>query len=79
MSDEVLPRSVLTCPACGHQAELQMPIDSCLFFHECEACKTVLRPNPGDCCVFCSFGSVKCPPIQLAEKAGGPGSCGSCC
>jgi hypothetical protein len=23
-----------------------------------------LRPKPGDCCVFCSFGSVKCPPIQ---------------
>ncbi|MEN1783291.1 GDCCVxC domain-containing (seleno)protein, partial [Pseudomonas aeruginosa] len=22
------------------------------------------RSNPGDCCVFCSFGSVKCPPIQ---------------
>ncbi|EPX7158509.1 GDCCVxC domain-containing (seleno)protein [Pseudomonas aeruginosa] len=23
-----------------------------------------MRPNPGDCCVFCSFGSVPCPPIQ---------------
>ncbi|WP_432278769.1 GDCCVxC domain-containing (seleno)protein [Pseudomonas aeruginosa] len=24
----------------------------------------MLRPNPGECCVFCSFGSVKWPPIQ---------------
>ncbi|WP_349666169.1 GDCCVxC domain-containing (seleno)protein, partial [Sinorhizobium sp. 6-117] len=24
----------------------------------------LLRPRPGDCCVFCSFGSVKCPPVQ---------------
>ncbi|WP_439331410.1 GDCCVxC domain-containing (seleno)protein [Nitrosospira multiformis] len=23
-----------------------------------------MRPNPGDCFVFCSFGSVKCPSIQ---------------
>jgi len=56
-----------------------MPTDSCLFFHECEACKALLRPNPGDCCVFCSFGSVKCPPIQLAEKGGDSASRGSCC
>jgi hypothetical protein len=26
----------------------------------------VLRPKPGDCCVFCSYGSVKCPPQQKA-------------
>jgi hypothetical protein len=23
-----------------------------------------LEPNAGHCCVFCSFGSVPCPPIQ---------------
>ena len=23
-----------------------------------------LRPRSGDCCVFCSYGTVKCPPIQ---------------
>ena len=31
---------------------------------ECERCKTLLRPKAGDCCVFCSYGSVKCPPVQ---------------
>ena len=22
----------------------------------------------GDCCVFCSYGDVKCPPIQQGER-----------
>ncbi|MGF1619805.1 MAG: GDCCVxC domain-containing (seleno)protein [Rhodomicrobiaceae bacterium] len=25
---------------------------------------STLRPIGGDCCVFCSCGSVKCPPVQ---------------
>ena len=41
-----------------------MPVNACQFFYECAACKALLRPEPGDCCVFCSYGSVKCPPIQ---------------
>ena len=56
--------SVLTCPRCGFSTRETMPTDACQFFHECSNCKTLLRPKPGDCCVFCSFGSVKCPPIQ---------------
>lgn len=43
-----------------------MPTDACLYFYECGQCHTLLRPKPGDCCVFCSYGSVKCPPQQLA-------------
>jgi len=56
--------SVLTCPHCGFARQEIMPVDSCLFYYECGNCKTLLRPNPGDCCVFCSYGSVKCPPMQ---------------
>ncbi len=41
-----------------------MPTDACLYFYECSHCKTLLRPKPGDCCVFCSYGSVMCPPVQ---------------
>ena len=57
-------QSVLTCPECGHIKPEDMPTDACQFFYECERCKTVLRPKAGDCCVFCSYGSVKCPPVQ---------------
>jgi hypothetical protein len=64
-------QSTLTCPACGAQALETMPSDACQYFYDCTACGTLLRPKPGDCCVFCSYGSVPCPPIQL----GGDGDC----
>ena len=28
---------------------------------------TFLKPKPGDCCVFCSYGTVPCPPIQAGK------------
>lgn len=57
-------KSVITCPECGCRAEETMPTNACLFFYDCSACGTKLKPKAGDCCVFCSFGSVPCPPIQ---------------
>lgn len=66
--------STITCPHCGHREEVEtMPTDACLFFYDCKACSARLKPKPGDCCVFCSYGSVPCPPIQ----AGGGAS--TCC
>jgi hypothetical protein len=41
-----------------------MPADACQFYYECPACHALLRPKPGDCCVFCSFGSAPCPTVQ---------------
>ena len=60
-------KSTLTCPNCGHKKDELMPTDACQYFYECEKCKTILKPLEGDCCVYCSYGSIKCPPIQ-AEK-----------
>ena len=58
--------SEITCPNCGHRRREIMPDNACQFFYECQGCHALLRPKPGDCCVFCSFGSLKCPPAQLA-------------
>jgi GNAT superfamily N-acetyltransferase len=58
-------RSSVTCPICGHQATETMPVDACQFFYDCKACGTRLKPKAGDCCVFCSYGTVPCPPIQM--------------
>ncbi|MFQ5626621.1 MAG: GDCCVxC domain-containing (seleno)protein [Methyloligellaceae bacterium] len=58
----------ITCPKCGALTRETMPTDSCRWFYECPACGELLRPEAGDCCVFCSFGSVKCPPIQAGGK-----------
>nr|WP_093921773.1 GDCCVxC domain-containing (seleno)protein [Sunxiuqinia elliptica] len=60
--------SIITCPNCGHSKEEKMPTDACQFFYECVNCKAVLKPKPGDCCVYCSFGTVKCPPSQQKQK-----------
>jgi hypothetical protein len=57
--------SILSCPIWGDTKREHMPTDACQFFYECEQCKAVLRPRAGDCCVFCSYGSFKCPPVQL--------------
>jgi hypothetical protein len=60
----VVLECVLTCPSCGFATQETMPTDACQFFYECRNCKSLQRPKPGDCCVFCSYGSIKCPPIQ---------------
>ena len=57
-------RSTITCPKCGHRVEETMPTSACVFFYDCPACHAHLKPLEGDCCVFCSYGSVACPPIQ---------------
>lgn len=68
MDKTIILKSVITCPHCGHLEEETMATDSCQYFYECKNCRRVLRPRPGDCCVFCSFGSIKCPPVQQVKN-----------
>jgi len=71
--------SVITCPHCATAKLERMPVDACRIRYECSGCGAVLRPKSGDCCVFCSYGSVRCPPMQtgaccssaLPQSAGG--------
>jgi hypothetical protein len=56
--------STITCPECGSATRVRMPVDACQFFWECPACAALLRPRPGDCCVFCSYGDAPCPSMQ---------------
>lgn len=56
--------STITCPNCGYKAQETMPCDACQYFYECKGCRALLRPKPGDCCVFCSYADVPCPPQQ---------------
>jgi MerC mercury resistance protein len=60
-------KSTITCPNCQHQKVEMMPTNACQYFYDCEKCATVLKPKAGDCCVFCSYGTVKCPPIQAGS------------
>jgi hypothetical protein len=60
-------QSLLTCPHCAYEAVETMPTDACQFFYDCKGCGERLKPKAGDCCVFCSYGSVKCPPVQAGD------------
>ncbi|MGK0674107.1 MAG: GDCCVxC domain-containing (seleno)protein [Halothiobacillaceae bacterium] len=61
----VKPDAIITCPACGQAWTATMPLDACQWSLPCPVCEALLRPKPGDCCVFCSYGNTPCPPIQL--------------
>lgn len=62
--ETVLPNSLLTCPDCGHKEDEIMPTDACQYFYDCKGCGAVLKPLSGDCCIFCSYGTVPCPPSR---------------
>ncbi|MGF6774913.1 GDCCVxC domain-containing (seleno)protein [Paraburkholderia sp. GAS334] len=57
-------------PVCGQMKDESMLSDASIRLYACEYCKEVLRPKLGDCCVYCSYGTTKCPPMQQS---------GSCC
>ena len=69
--DAVILQSTITCPECGHVETDTMPTDACQWFYDCKGCKTVLKPLPGDCCVYCSYATVPCPPIQAGDDCCG--------
>jgi hypothetical protein len=56
--------STITCPNCGYEKKEKMSINSCQYFYECSHCVSMINPQKNDCCVYCSYGSVPCPPIQ---------------
>lgn len=60
-------QSTITCPNCGHAETETMPDDSCVIFYACKVCGTVMHPLPGEDCVFCSYGSARCPDKQREE------------
>lgn len=75
MSNRIEHVSMITCPRCGHAALETMPTNACQHFYECTGCGELLRPKFGDCCVFCSYGTVPCPPVQVARATGQTGAC----
>lgn len=59
-------RATITCPECGTASVEDMPTNACRVFYGCANCGVTLRPLEGDCCVFCSYADVVCPPMQTA-------------
>ena len=63
IKDTAMPHvATVQCPICRARTRCEMPEASCVYLWECPACFSLLRPKPGDCCVFCSYGDQVCPP-----------------
>ena len=59
-------RSVITCPACSHSATEIMPTNACRYIYDCKRCGHRMKSIKGKC-VYCSYGSVPCPPVQSGD------------
>lgn len=75
MTDIIL-ESVVTCPKCGATTTEQMPTNACQRYYQCNMCDHLMKPKEGDCCIFCSYGTVKCPPMQERRESGDGCCCG---
>ncbi|MHA1243925.1 MAG: GDCCVxC domain-containing (seleno)protein [Candidatus Heimdallarchaeota archaeon] len=61
---KIILQSIITCPNCGFSKEETMPTNYCQLKYKCSNCNAILTPKTGDCCVYCSFGTEKCPALQ---------------
>ncbi|MEQ9187739.1 MAG: GDCCVxC domain-containing (seleno)protein [Cryomorphaceae bacterium] len=68
MKNQVKLQSTFTCPHCSYQKAETMPTDACHYFYDCVSCQKIIKPKEGDCCVYCSYGTVLCPSIQKSKK-----------
>ena len=66
---EITRLGTITCPYCRYRKTMRMEEESCTVRYMCPGCRTVLWPKEGDCCVFCSYGNVPCPPVQRELEA----------
>lgn len=56
--------SEITCPKCNFKKKEIMPDDYCVLKYICTNCKAEIYPDEKDCCVFCTYGTHKCPSKQ---------------
>ena len=60
----IIYRNTLCCPNCNHTQSEDMPALDKTRFYQCEDCNEIVKARESDCCVYCSYGEVKCPPTQ---------------
>ena len=70
--DGVVGACTITCPVCKTKTTEAMSSEAPKGRYHCPKCLTWLKPKPGDHCIYDSYGSVNCPPLQIkARKAKG--------
>jgi len=59
---------VITCPVCQTKTRETMPGEIPKMVYQCPVCLTWLGPKKGDHCIYDSYGSVNCPPLQIRAR-----------
>ena len=63
-SEKLSESSEITCPKCDFTKEEVLPTDVCVIKYTCSNCNYEMTPKDGDCCVYCTYGTHKCPSKQ---------------
>jgi hypothetical protein len=66
--DGIVGDCVVTCPVCKTQVQETMVPETLKLIYHCPVCLTWLSPKKGDHCIYESYGSVNCPPIQVKKR-----------
>lgn len=61
---DLIKTSIIKCPKCGYKKLEQLPTEVCVIQYNCEKCNHKMFPKNGDCCVYCTYGTHKCPSKQ---------------
>ena len=56
--------STLHCPYCRAGSHERMPMDRTLHEFQCLWCNRLVQQGPEEHCIYCAFGSRKCPQMQ---------------
>ncbi len=62
---EILSKNMLTCPECASQQTAEMLDTGHSYAYQCDHCSEIIEKKEDSCCVYCSYGEVKCPSQQI--------------
>ena len=60
----VILETVMTCPSCHAKEKQTMWPHFIESVFVCNKCNKPHLQIPDRCCIYCSYGSIECPPIQ---------------
>jgi len=66
-SKNLILETMLKCPHCSVEQRATMPVSGMKMAQDCRFCNETMIAKQGSCCVFCSYGIIKCPDAQYKE------------
>jgi hypothetical protein len=66
--DGIVNDTIMTCPVCSTKTREKMSGEALKRIYHCPRCLTWLSTKKGDHCIYDSYGSAKCPAIQVKGR-----------